>query len=101
MVLLTNKDASRYKVVTVDLADEKKTLHDLVPEDEEALLGDVTAVHDDKLLLVYTRNVSRASTSRLLALLTFFSRSKTNSMCTRTPANACSVSRKTSSAPSM
>jgi hypothetical protein len=58
MVVMTNKDAPRYKVALVDLADDKKTMHELIPEDPDALLADVTAVHDDKLLLVYSRNVS-------------------------------------------
>jgi prolyl oligopeptidase len=57
MIVLTNKDAPRYKVVTVDLADEHPVFKDLIPEDPEALLKDVTPVHDDKLMLVYQRNV--------------------------------------------
>ncbi|PWN47103.1 hypothetical protein IE53DRAFT_390765 [Violaceomyces palustris] len=68
---VTNKDASNYRVVYADLDASKAVgchhvaelegpdveLHDLVPEDPEALLSSATVLSNDKLLLVYSRDV--------------------------------------------
>jgi prolyl oligopeptidase len=57
ITILTNKDAPRYKVITVDVSASTPKFVDLIPEDPEALLKDATAVHDNKLFLTYQRNV--------------------------------------------
>lgn len=70
---MTNKDASNYKLVYCDVdpasasPDAHPTsgnldapvpvLHDLVPEDPDALLSSATVIAEDKLLLVYSRDV--------------------------------------------
>jgi prolyl oligopeptidase len=57
MLLLTNKDAPRYRLATIDLADPSHALVDVVPQDADALLKDALAVPGGHLLLVYQRNV--------------------------------------------
>lgn len=68
---MTNKDAPNYRVVYTDvdatahgavkpvwqLSGEDAVLHDLIPEDNSALLTSVTPVSNDKLLVVYSRDV--------------------------------------------
>lgn len=70
---MTNKDAQRYRIikVTFDLAEAKATqepwtlsvgssvkVEEVVPEDKgDAVLNSATVIDNDKLLLVYSRNV--------------------------------------------
>ncbi|KAI9456943.1 prolyl oligopeptidase [Boletus coccyginus] len=56
LYLWTNRDAPKYKVVTIDLADPKRT-QDLIPEEKDASLSDIIAVDKDKFVLIYKRNV--------------------------------------------
>ena len=56
---ITNKDAPQYKLVSIDIAAEKREFKDVIPEDKGAHLEDVLAVADDKLVTVYKRNVSQ------------------------------------------
>jgi prolyl oligopeptidase len=51
----TNKDASQYKVITIDLA-KKNEVKDLIPE-TDAFLSDVSSVNKDNLAIIYKRNV--------------------------------------------
>ncbi|KZP21737.1 hypothetical protein FIBSPDRAFT_740187 [Athelia psychrophila] len=55
--LRTNEKAPQYKVVTTDIADKNRAFKELIPEDKDAHLEDVTVVADDKLVVVYKRNV--------------------------------------------
>ncbi|KAG9313061.1 prolyl oligopeptidase [Chiua virens] len=57
LYLRTNKNAPKYKVITIDLADPKRTQADLIPEEQDASLGDVVAVGMNKFVLAYKRNV--------------------------------------------
>lgn len=57
LYILTNENAPRYKVITVDLADPKRERKDLIPEQKDAFLDDVTAVGKDYFAVVYKRNV--------------------------------------------
>lgn len=57
LYLWTNRDAPKYKVVAIDLADPKRT-QDLIPEEKDASLSDIIAVDKDKFVLIYKRNVS-------------------------------------------
>jgi protease II len=53
----TNASADKEKVVTIDIANEDNLIFkDLIPEDKEAKLDDVTIVQD-KIVVVYSRNV--------------------------------------------
>lgn len=47
-----------YRVVQLDLADPQRSMQDFIPEDKEAHLETISAVDDDKFVVVYTRNVS-------------------------------------------
>jgi len=58
LYLWTNHDAPKYKVVTIDLADPKRTQVDLIPEEKDASLSDIIAIGKDNLVLIYKRNVS-------------------------------------------
>lgn len=51
----TNKDASQYKVITIDLA-KKNEVKDLILE-TDAFLSDVSSVNKDNLAIIYKRNV--------------------------------------------
>ena len=53
----TNKDAPRYKIVTIDLEDASREQRDLIPQDPDAFLQSVTAVYGNNLAIVYKRNV--------------------------------------------
>ncbi|KAI0092497.1 prolyl oligopeptidase [Irpex rosettiformis] len=53
----TNKDAPQYKLVSVDLAAKNREFKDVIPEDKDAHLEDVLAIGEDKLIVVYKRNV--------------------------------------------
>lgn len=55
----TNKDAPNWKVVTFDLADEKVEFKELIPHDPDAVLGSVSVIRDDLLIVTYSRDVSR------------------------------------------
>jgi len=57
MYIRTNKDAPRYRVITIDLADVDRAPKELIPEDKEAHLEDVKPVNNDKLAVVFKRNV--------------------------------------------
>jgi len=57
LYLRTNLNAPKHKVVTIDLADPKRTQVDLIPEEKDASLSDIAAVGKDKFALVYKRNV--------------------------------------------
>ncbi|KAI6114866.1 prolyl oligopeptidase [Pisolithus croceorrhizus] len=57
MYILTNENAPRYKVITIDLADPKRERKDLIPEEKDAFLDDVRAVGKDYFAVVYKRNV--------------------------------------------
>ena len=54
---LTNKNAPKYKVVAIDISKDGFPQEDLIPEDKDAVLGQAMIVADDKLALVYKRNV--------------------------------------------
>ena len=66
----TNANAPKYKLIVVDVdefvkANKGGPVHinqisrDLIPEDKDALLEDVTVVGHDRLMTMYKRNVSR------------------------------------------
>lgn len=58
--LLTNNNAPNSKVIKLDLANkptDSSTWIDVVPEDKNAVLEDATCVDNDKLALVYMRDV--------------------------------------------
>lgn len=57
LYLRTNENAPQYQVITIDLADPSRQHKVLIPEAKDAYLDDVTAVGDDKLAVVYKRNV--------------------------------------------
>lgn len=57
LYILTNENAPRYKVITIDLADPKRERKDLIPEEKDAFLDDVRAVGKDYFAVVYKRNV--------------------------------------------
>lgn len=57
LYIQTNKDAPQYKLITIDLSDPNLTQTELVPEDKEAKLETADLVNNDKLALVYKRNV--------------------------------------------
>ena len=54
--ILTNRDAPRYKLSRVDVADPQSWA-DVLPEDNKAVLESATAVHGDKLLVNYLSDV--------------------------------------------
>ncbi|EMD31833.1 hypothetical protein CERSUDRAFT_88707 [Gelatoporia subvermispora B] len=56
---LTNKDAPKHKLVSVDIADapDKRVFKNVIPEQEDATLERVTAINGDSLVVVYKRNV--------------------------------------------
>ncbi|EJD00885.1 prolyl oligopeptidase [Fomitiporia mediterranea MF3/22] len=54
---MSNKDAPRYKVITIDISDANLTRNELVPEDKEAKLESANLVNEDAFVLVYKRNV--------------------------------------------
>lgn len=66
---LTNRDASNYKIVKIqvdssaaqsghpaDLSGDVKTT-DLLAEDKDALLSSATIINENKLIVIYMRNV--------------------------------------------
>lgn len=53
----TNKDAPKFKIVTVDLADKNLVMQDLIPEQDDATLTSARLI-EDKLIATYTRNVN-------------------------------------------
>lgn len=55
--LQTNKDAPQYRVVEFDLTDPAYTLRDVIPEDKGAHLEQAISFDNDKLVVVYKRNV--------------------------------------------
>jgi prolyl oligopeptidase len=55
--LVTNKDAPREKIITVDIADPKFARKDLVPEQKDAKL-ELGMLIKDHLVIVYKRDVS-------------------------------------------
>lgn len=57
MYLTTDKDAPLTKVITIDLADEKREHKLLIPEDSEADLAGISVVNGDHLILTYKRDV--------------------------------------------
>ena len=52
---MTNKDAPQYKLVSVDLT--KRIFADVIPEDKDANLEDIVPINNDKIAVVYKRNV--------------------------------------------
>jgi len=54
----TNLDAPHYKLVTIDMSDEKKQIKDLISEDKDATLVDVSCVNKNNFVVVYKRNAS-------------------------------------------
>lgn len=58
LLIRTNENAPQYKVIAIDLANTKRDHVDVIPEDKDAHLEDVTAVNKDRLAVVYKRNVS-------------------------------------------
>jgi prolyl oligopeptidase len=54
-VFKTNKNAPKYKLVTVDLSDPEYKWNDLV-EEKDKVLQDVSCVNKDKLLLNYMQD---------------------------------------------
>lgn len=58
LYIRSNEDAPQYKVYTLDLADETRERIDVIPEDKDAHLDDITAVNSDTFAVVYKRNVS-------------------------------------------
>ena len=67
----TNKDAPQYRLITIDLSDPNFTQIELVPEDKDAKLETADLVDNNKLALVYKRNVRNMLTEAagLLTLL--------------------------------
>lgn len=55
--LRTNKDAPQYRVVEFDLTNPAYTLRDVIPEDKGAHLEQAISFDNDKLVVVYKRNV--------------------------------------------
>ncbi|GBE79106.1 hypothetical protein SCP_0203030 [Sparassis crispa] len=57
--LMTNKDAPRYRLVSVDLADppDQRMFKDVIPEDEDALLDEVLPVNKNSFVVRFNRNV--------------------------------------------
>lgn len=53
----TNKDAPKYKLSVFDFAEEKVTLKDIIPHDEDAMLKSTLALPHGKLAAIYSRNV--------------------------------------------
>jgi prolyl oligopeptidase len=58
LYIRTNEDAPQYKIVTLDLADDKRERTVVIPEDTEANLEYILSVHDGTLAIIYKRNVS-------------------------------------------
>lgn len=57
LYLRTNENAPQYQVITIDLADPSRQHKVHIPEVKDAYLDDITAVGNDKLAVVYKRNV--------------------------------------------
>ena len=55
--LTTDKDAPMYRIVQFELADPQKGMQDFIPEDKDAHLETISAVDNDKFVIVYKRNV--------------------------------------------
>ena len=53
---LTDKDAPREKIITIDIADQKFTQKDLVPEQKDAKL-EIAELVGDHIIIVYKRDV--------------------------------------------
>jgi len=58
LYIRTNEDAPQYKIVTLDLADDKRERTIVIPEDTEANLEYILSVNDGTFAVVYKRNVS-------------------------------------------
>jgi prolyl oligopeptidase len=58
LYIRTNEDAPQYKIVTLDMADEKRERKVIIPEDKDTHLEDVVPVNNDTFVVVYKRNVS-------------------------------------------
>ena len=56
--LVTNKDAPREKIITIDIADPNFKRKDLVPEQKDAKL-EIGMLIKDYLIIVYKRDVRR------------------------------------------
>lgn len=57
LYLLTNKDASKRKVVTYDLNKPEDGFQDLIPEDPQAILESFNPTDNDKAVVSYSRDV--------------------------------------------
>ncbi|KAG6809347.1 hypothetical protein H0H92_000596 [Tricholoma furcatifolium] len=53
----TNADAPQYKVITIDLSNEKPVFADLIPEAKDANLDDIEFINNNTFVTVYKRNV--------------------------------------------
>ncbi|CDZ97299.1 prolyl oligopeptidase [Phaffia rhodozyma] len=53
----TNKDAKNYKIQTCDISNDKLVFEDLIKEDDKAVLSSISAVNENSLVLVYSRDV--------------------------------------------
>ncbi|KAG5642611.1 hypothetical protein DXG03_002481 [Asterophora parasitica] len=53
----TNIDAPQYKVITIDISEDKASVKDLIPEDKNATLVDVDYVNNESFAVVYKRDV--------------------------------------------
>ncbi|KAL5527147.1 hypothetical protein ACEPAG_5938 [Sanghuangporus baumii] len=56
--LTTNKDAAKYKVISIDISDPQFTRKEVVPEDKDAKLQSADIVNENSLVLIYKRNVN-------------------------------------------
>lgn len=63
----TNKDASQYKLISVDVSAEKPVPAVVIPEQKDALLCDVQRVNKDRFVIQYKRNVGLCSVFALLS----------------------------------
>ncbi|KAI0761741.1 hypothetical protein BC629DRAFT_1443455 [Irpex lacteus] len=57
VLLQDQQGCPQYKLVSIDIASEKREFKEVIPEDKDAHLEDVLAISDDKLIVVYKRNV--------------------------------------------
>jgi prolyl oligopeptidase len=56
---LTNKNAPRYKLVSINIAEPvgQRVFKDVIPQDKDAHLEDILPINNDKFVVVYKRNV--------------------------------------------
>ncbi|KAI0786495.1 prolyl oligopeptidase [Abortiporus biennis] len=56
---VTNKDAPKYKLVSVDIAapEGKRVFKDIIPEEKDASLEEALAINTNSLAVIYKRNV--------------------------------------------